>query len=480
MANILKLKKSSTELDLIAAAGAGFRTQTWYPKATEIRYRDIPPYLSEEFDILLDCTSHDDLAAKMQALDQMRIWADMFWRGIIPNATWLHCKMNNETGERRALVKKIDVEWRSNEIDVAGYAAANDALLRLTIERHPYWERTAFVDHGSQGGREGASVMLDYSTTDPVGDVAARGCFYFYNGSVVPAYTLERFWAGFRSTKFGTPANFIYLWEIEDPDTVRNVNETLAPANDGVVDASPGGGGNTMVEADFHTAGSGTLVKLWTGAVKDYTANYTDQLGRFLWLLRARVDGASTFEVHLRWGFEQMADADFIRGPTVVVDSNLLYNTYEMGESQIPLTGTQIEPYDSVFGIPARVAEAAVQIWAERTNGVGSLFLDCLMPIPLDEGWLVAKNVGMVWQANPPYQYVKSFYTPHDRMVAWRTISTTGIYDLPVVSHHNFNYPPGDGRIIASWARASSCNLTDELVFYYRAISRWANLRGAE
>lgn len=467
MARVLKLRWASTDCDLLAAAAAGLRTQQWYPKSATPIYGQIPPYLMENLDILADRDSDDNLAATLQALDSMRRLADMYQRDrSLREPVWLHAQMVGETGGRRSYVRRISTEWHSNQCDVAGEPAAHDAKLRVGIERHPYWEQATTEGQGVASPLTGASVQFDYTSTagDAVGDVGGRVALLEIGPD--SGQRVDRVWCGFRSTKHGTPANFQNIWECEVVGASAGT-DCGAPTTDAT--ASPGGGGNTKRVISFAT--TTTWAKRLTIELQDVTANTTDQIGRLLWLLRCHVDSATTCEIKLRFGWSGMADDEFLENDPSEI-SNTSWDYLELGDAPLPPLNLHADSY--ISGMIGYVPHMAIQIWARRTAGTGSLHLDCLCPIPLDEGWLIAKDISTA--ADDALNYSQS---PMDEQVFF-TIDGSYIVKWPTSSADAFWVPPGDGRLVIVYADVSSSVLTNGIIPQLRYYPRWLNLRGSE
>ena len=140
----------------------------------DLVYRRIPDYLTENMDFIADRDTQNNLAATMQAMDEMRRWAAMERVDqTVRHPVWLHAKMENETGERRAYVRNVEGNWRSDPISGIGDgdSTCSNALLRLNIERHPYWEEPTSHEL-NLGVSDGVSSLFSYGTI--VGDVPAR------------------------------------------------------------------------------------------------------------------------------------------------------------------------------------------------------------------------------------------------------------------------------------------------------------------
>jgi hypothetical protein len=472
MAVVLKFRRNVTDLNLHPGPGLGLRIQKWYPKIADLMYRRIPPYVTENMDLIADRDTQDNLATTIQALDEMR--RNAATQRVDPTVqypVWLHAKMDNETGERRAYVRGIEGNWRSDPIGGIGDGGSecSNALLRLDVERHPYWEELTATD-ATMSATQAASVMFSYGNIS--GDVPAR-----LANLVVRTETneevVDRLWMGMRSPKDGRiPSNFVNLWECEAG--VATGDDVSAPQAD--ASASPGGGGNTRRECDFATQ-AGWRLRLRMN-LNVFTSNYTDQNGHFLWLFRAKVDAGTTCEVYLRFQHHYQFGGDaYITGPTVEITNSSGWDYQEMGECSIPLVNRQAE---IETGQPL-ARNFSIFLYARRTAGSGSLYLDCLCPIPLDEGWLIAKEIEASYVLNA-FNFLQ---LPDDRSVCYRGLDGQ-IDDIPQFSHQNFALPPGNGgRMIIVYAARPEDGDPSSLSYGItvqasKRYHRWINLRGSE
>jgi hypothetical protein len=469
MAAILKLVTPTIgDVSLIAAVGAGLRGQQWFPKSTSPIYGSIPPYVTEAMDIKADRTSDDGLATTLQTLNDARRWADLFRRDPVAEAPcWLYAKMDGETGSRRAYVRRITAEWRDNQISATGHAANHDALLRVGMERHPYWESDYFHSLAQSEDLGGAAVRWDWAGPTK-GDVAGR-IWRFALRAPIDVGDVDRVWLGLRSKrKHHDATNFPNLLECEAASTTAGT-DCGAPTTDAA--ASPGGGGNTKRVVTFATTTTWAKRLTYSLVCTDYEA-----IALVLWLLRYKVDASTTCEVQLRWGLPGAADSSFVQGPKVEV-SNTSYDYAEMGVSQQPLGLIHSDTFVAVLA----GATIDVQLWARRTYGTGSLHLDCFCPIPIDEGWMVVKNIGGIGSNERLLWYMQS---PDDRDLAVVGTYPGAMYKIPDWDTWNFRVPPSNFEsdafsIYGVFARASSAVLADQLrVRFMDYYPRWCDLRG--
>ncbi len=480
MAVVWKLRRGTTDLTLNAAAAAGLRTENWNPKvAMPINNAD-PPSLVENIDLIADQTSHDNLASAVQSLDDMRLRADRYIRDKTETVpVWLHAKMDSETGERRALVRAIDMGWRSPMTDSKGMPAGNKAQLRVDIERAPWWEITAHTHSPRNSASEtlGAAIIYDYTAAglgvgahDIVGDVPARiGALYVQ--SPAAGALVGRLWMGIRSTKTmeapRVPSEFDPIRECEN-----GTNGTDAAD---AVDATASNGNKVTV-----TPGTATWAKrLSLSLTQDPGTNYGAQLGDFLWLLRTKVS-AGTWELQLRWGYSAMADDSYVRGPIVEL-TNTSWDYLEMGRMPVPLRDLHAFTLDIVNS--SFDQSYTVQVWARRTVGAGTLDLDCIVCLPIDEGWLKSWNFTLT-AADADDEWLFTEGPGGSIYCASYDGTTSLIQDFASAAYHNFRLPVGDGRMIIVYAGATSSDILNGIIVnpgdageYYE---RWANLRGAE
>jgi hypothetical protein len=467
MARVFKLTRTGlSDVNFLAAAASGMRAQKWAPAQAPISYREIPSYVAEEIDFLVDRDSDDNLAATMRALDEYAAMAEMWWHDrTIYTPVWFHVKMDGATYTRRALVKSLRYEWLSDLIADTGHAAAHDAVLRLFIERHPYWESLNQFTVATSADLAGASVVHDPSNVTDDGEikgtVPARPLVAFRSSDAV-AHLIDRLWMGIRSEKHGDPDNFLRIWECDDGalGTDAAVITPDATASD-----------NARVEVDFATTPG------W--AKRNYmechllTANPEDQPGRFLELLRAKVDSGTTCEVYLKIGLDiAPADTYITIGPIRKITTTN-WDYFEMGDAVIPVLNSQDGQFTELH--PDNFPDQTViEIWARRTGGSGSLHLDCLCPIPIDEGYAILSDIGS--ENNIFWSYYWQSERDESVTLSYASVVNRGA----IVNDHNFRWPPGEVRLIIVWARDTQSDLTDTLDVDTAHFTRWASLRGSE
>ena len=477
MAVVHKFRRNVTDLNLNAGAGAGWRTVAWNPKVATPAYGEVPEPVEETLTLLADCSSQDDLATKLQALDAMRVGADEYMRDRIEQySVWWHAKAYSETGERRALVRKIETEINCPLVTRADWVENNRAVVRATVMREGVWERTEHREMPAATPSAAAAVMYDYTAAgagvggsvaahDIVGDAAAR-IEWLRIQPYTSSVTLDRIWIGIRSNnKHGSLSRFEPIWECENGE-----NEAIA-SDDSDSDASGGYRVTGVPTSDD------TWEKYFTLELRDVVTDdryYDENFGHFLWLLRHKLSGSSTYQVQLRFGYLAMSDDDFMQGPIRETTAATAYDYIAMGQAFIPFT----HKHRRTFMATTPEGSWAIQVWAKRTSGNANIYFDCFCPIPLDEGYYIAEGLGAGYLAvigfgeSPVGQY-------------YADVTSAGfVVELPAPEAVNFRLPPGDGQMVIVYARSDRNVLTDAISInsndggrYYEA---WYSLRGSE
>lgn len=480
MAVVCELTDGTTTIDFTTASGFEL-LDTYIPKiATPTGDGSLPPYVVEVLPCRVVDTSDDALATTLQDMAAlMRAAAQYRDDQTQETRVWFHMKLYDELGERRALVRSINLSPAENwflhcTTGTDGYWIP----IEVVIERHPYWERDSARDFPQALPTAAASIAYDHTAAgaavgahDIVGDVDARIRSLSFR-PVNVGDKLGQLWMGFRSAnKHGTLGNFVNIWECEDGSLVTDA--ALGP--DGT--ASPGGVGNTKVTV---TPGTATWALRMRIILADVSANESDNFGDFMWLLRAQVS-AGTWEVQLRFGYTGVTSANLLRSETVeIIDT--AWNFFNMGTQIVPIRDLHVFPTANLSD--SWDQEFMIEIWARRTVGAGTLDLDCLCPVPVDEGYAIVDNF-LIFYDTPITDSVGIAESPEGTYGAYSTDrDTNGFNAFPTVDAWNFRPPPGDGRLIIVYSQGAASVLSDEISIsagdggkYYE---RWISLRGNE
>ena len=482
MAIVLQFKQGDSGTTLNLNAGeAGFQLagQGWSPAvATPVHMSDPPP-IGETIHLRIAGANQNAIATSMQSLHDMQVLADRYINDPTQETpVWLHAKMANETGERRALVYSISIQYKSSWF--GPQATAEDIPLVLTVVRGPYWESTTVRNLPDGAPAAAACVVYDYTAAgdavgahDIAGDVGAR--IRFFDLYDVDSED-ERFWMGIRSAnKHGADgiANFINIWECEVG--TNNANEN------GVTDEvdATASGGNMVEVTENQLEWDDTWQEVCFIDIENVTSDEEDQRGRFLYLLRAKVD-SGTWEVRLSvtTGIDEYAPSSYVsRRMDIIEITDTDWRYYEMGIA--PMSERNIHAI--IASDVGKNLETAfrVYIYARRTSGSGDLNVDCVIPMPIDEGFI-------------KFEWFTVFV---DKMFGqspegtWSAIgggysSSIGVALHEPESVENFVLPPGDGRIYCVYEQPGVSDIADVIIFNQadrgRYYERWLSLRGSE
>lgn len=469
MAIVSKFSHASATVDLNDVnTGFSMAGDGWMPVvATPVYGRDPEP-VTETIHLLLRDTSQDNIAADMQALHFMQVQADAYINDpTVDDPVWLHAKMNNETGERRAVVYKIEVQygasWYGDE------ATSLDIPLTLSVTRGPYWESTTARDLPADTGNTGVIHVYDYTASgasvaahDIVGDVGARIDLFTMDPN---AYT-DFYIIGARSAAKHNASgisNFVPIWEFE--------NGTLETDCTTAADTGASGGGKVVVSESVYEWDNSEhqVVKL---RVADVTANTTDQAGMFLPIIRARVANASTWRINIRYTFGKSSGASYKQGIFMDVSATA-WGSYISDPVVIPANDIKSIPVSTVDTI----SETSLNLRAKRISGAENLEIDCVSMIPIDECFVrldITTEQGIVYFGQSPIGSLSLFSVS----------SATAMDKVGTFSNNNLNLPIGDGRLYVFRDYSTSAEITDNLSFnssdigkYYE---RWLSLRGTE
>ena len=481
MAIVLQFKQgdSGTTLSLNSAS-AGFSLAGWAPAvATPVHMGDPAP-IGESIHLRLKQANQNTLATSMQSLHEMQVMADRYINDPTQETPiWLHAKMANETGERRALVYGISIQYKSSWFGPE--ATAEDVPLVLSVVRGPYWENTTVRNLPDGAPAAGACVVYNYtaagdavSAHDIVGDVGAR--IRFFDLYDVDNDT-DRFWMGIRSAgKHGADGitNFANIWECE-----AGTNNAAEAGVTDEVDATASGG--NMVEVTENElewdATWQQVLEIDIGAI---TSDEEDQRGNFLWLLRAKVD-SGTWEVRLSVtsGVDAFGAAGYVsRRMDIVEVTDTDWRYYEMGIA--PMSERNIHAIINSDYPTSSEANFKVFIYARRTGAAsGDLNVDCVIPMPVDEGFM--KFDGVI---NFDHNYIGQSPEGTYNIIGVSAGGILGVVTSGPESVENFVLPPGDGRIYCVYEGQGASDITDVIIFNQadvgRYYERWLSLRGSE
>ena len=203
MAVIAKFRYGTTDVLTFGFGGGLWNTVSWVPRVSAAG-EDV----EETITVLLETATDDVMATQIQYIDDLILRVDRYRTNpAYETPVWLHAKRNDETGERRAVVKRMSYVLLNSEFDCE--AMQHQTQYQFTITRGGYWERTTartFPDDPIVV----ANILHSYdytATADIVGDVPARVELLVYGLTDV-----DRAWFGIRSAAVRQIANFEGTW----------------------------------------------------------------------------------------------------------------------------------------------------------------------------------------------------------------------------------------------------------------------------
>lgn len=391
---------------------------------------------------------------------------------------------NNEADYKIGYVLDIQYKVLETFSDTCGYIEKKMSRLQVIITRRPYWEDYVKDSLTDSSINAAASVCVDYRSgaADIPGDAPAR-VGYMKISPGTGGDELGRLWMGIRTERkvVGvTCATFQNIWELEDGTNNAAESGITDDAGTDPNGASPGSASGVFVKViPTDLTWDDTWHEVLAIRATDAGIVWGDmpkQFGLHKWLLRGKVTSGE-WQFQLRFGYHTMTDDDFVENQIVDID-NTSWDYFDMGQRQIPLTDTRgiaigatLDPID---GTTAEL-RYTIQLWARRISGTGHLYVDCLCPVPMDEGYLIvddsladSTNEGVIYIATP-------FGTEGMYMYSW---TTSAVEQVLSFDPFNFVFPPNAaGFLVIVYARPGSSELTDEIDYYNEYYPRWNTLR---
>lgn len=413
--------------------------------------------VTESITLNIQSTSVDALATLVQALDtkikQVGWWLDD--QGVEKYQVWLRVGLNGETNTRQAMLLSIKPP---TNLPLFNRLIDNNNLLAsytFAIERTPYWEGAAITEVSKTGlNTLGGTAAMSAAVN---GDVPARlQRLKIAAGSEL--MIISNAWIGFKTSRFGTAANFISRWGLSG----GSYGDDTSGASDST--ASTG----TRVVTTF----ANTPELEWRVNARlavSASVNPNDQRGTYQVLLRARMnDSASKALVRIGYGFN-LNHLNF-RSRSVV--SGSLWHLYDMGTIKIP-------PYRT-YNYNA-ITDFIIGVYAQLGSGTGSLYMDCLVLIPVDDGAMfVTTNPGSLTGIGGT-ERIAVHQSPDSAVHGTHEYGSTS-HDAAVTKPQGGWSAPNDATAPVIVAAADDYSfgsvLNDTVNIEYIYIPRWRTLRG--
>ena len=428
---------------------------------TQMVAHDDDASVSEVLTLHIESTDHDDLASKIDALDD-KIREVAWYRDSSERyGIWLRTQMPDETEARQALILNAR---GSNTASLYAPPVSPGNFMRegyeLALERMPWWEATSSHAYTTSslsclGGMESYGIVYGnkpsrIARTNFVGSAAGAG------GGEDPLY---EFWMGFRTDRFGDRTNFVPVWDIGQSNDSTPSNDTSS-----VSDTTAEGGYKWRCSfgADLDPA----MLKRVSTAVMSHTSNYADQRGEYVVLVRMKVGSGTTCHIRLEDGFTYTSA---LRAqPRVKVDSTSWY-LYPLGTVNIPPSRGIVE---ADF-----LRQYGFDIYAERTAGSSYLDMDCLILIPYNEGFIHVSGGGVKYILGDTRPITVKVHPNEDMDGWWYTLNMP--YASVAVESEGYALPVGAGSLVLAGQRETAHDLDDRVIVRLYTYRRYRTLRGA-
>jgi len=205
--------------------------------------------------------------------------------------------------------------------------------------------------------------------------------------------------------------------------------------------------------------------------VSNITANYQDQRGKFIVLLRAQLGAADT-TVFVRLLDGYTSGADTLRAQDKVKITSTAWKLYSLCTVSIP----------PLYGLASQklIQSFRLVLQASRTEGAGDLNADQFILIPVSEGAIHVNSMG-IEQYHATYIETR----PEDTVSGWTySDAARTTVSQPVSPEtqgpYGFSLPVGQGSTVCAGQRATAHDEGDKVLIYYDTVHRWRTLRGAD
>lgn len=468
MLKLVRLNDFTADIDTVDLLSGGFSLAAdgYAPVVAPIGAKSV----HETITLTLKGTSTDDLAFMVQDIDR-KIKECQWWiddPGVEKYQVWLRVQMDGETYTRQAQILNIEPANKVNEFTKQETNDYTIVEYTIGIERTPFWEQPySYPNTTSKTALNVLGDMVQLSETIQ-GDVPARLAKVSINQNDVQSQ-VNLYWAGWKTSRFGNPANFTPVWSL-------NLSSYLGTDTSASADTSAYNG--NKVVCTFGT--DATLISravISVGDVISDAAKYNDQRGTYLVLLRAYTGTSTTVRARMAYSFGgggvSAVLSPIYRARQVISNTN--WSFYEMGLVSFPAVRSPIS---------YTLKNSAIEIDVERIAGSGSLTMDCLTLIPVNDGAL--KSISPSANLATTSVLLSTFQNADESLSA-------------IVENNNFIVWPGYINPVNSWSLPAnneapylviaSQGLTGspaaavntkgwKIDFSYNYIPRWRTLRG--
>lgn len=429
MTQVLQLVKRddfSADISALDLLGAGYILAEEGFSQAVANFRDAD--MLQALSLHVVGSDDDNLATRVQAIDA-KILETLFSGDQVERyLVWLRAKQSAETQARQTLVLEAKRPDRVATSNIFAWTESTLPEYTLGLRCVPWWEATAHVGYTATVGMTGGKAAV---AGGPItGDLPARIARTTMAGNTMVGGQLGEVWMGFRGSRFGTPADFVPVWETE---AMFDFAADTSVINDA------GASGGQFVRISFATQPGMALrrvgtIELATGGASSL---YESQRGEFMVLARLRVN-ASTTKVGVRIGNGFSPAGPYAKRDRILISGMTDWGLFPLGRVRLPPAWRTTES-------AGMMRSSAVSIEAERISAAGTLDIDCLILIPLLEGFM---HVGSAFistfgfssylRCKADGQLYGTSVDPNAANQATRNMDTSGVslqtYHLPIGS----------------------------------------------
>lgn len=429
--------------------------------------------LIETLNFRVRATSQDQLAARLQVLDNWITRVSYYQSKAMRTAVWLRVQVNQESQPRQALITRMQYAISESAFGSNWADSIFIGNLTIVLERSAWWEEINY--HTDVVSAD--NYKLGILSASVGGDVPAR----VYNFSLIElgvSNEQNTAWIGFKDNRYFDPVNFTPYRPLFAYDAGAGTDATFIDDANAIV--------TKAMQITFATASLVQRHNLPLNAVAffsapatittaELSADYTS--GEYLVLMRARTTSTAVTRARIKIGYKNAPTADKYY-PRVTISSTV-YRVYEMGVITVP--PQRISSQSGLYSI----LSVAIKVDAERISGAGNLIIDSYILIPLDGALKLYTDGGYVGFIPPNAVTVTTETSPINEIFSYTIDSVLSVNDTCQISSFDWGIPvaidstPQAMVIVTNGDTAGSEKIsTWAFTFYY--IRRWRTLRGNE
>lgn len=428
--------------------------------------------LIETLNFYVRAVSQDELAARLQRLDEWITRVNYYRSYAMRTAVWLRVTTTDETKPRQALITALQYSIDASAFGTLWADSKFVSTLTIVIERSAFWEEiTPQTD--TLGNVD--NYTLDTLAAVTGGDAPAR--IWTSSTNATAADRQNTLYLGYKNDRYFNPALFEPRRPLGAYEAGAGTDATFAN------DATCMGGRRMRI-----TFGTSTLVQRHSLPVK-YLAAFdgvtitlstlaNDYVrGRYLCLMRAAAFvnlSAPTIRARIRVGYTSSTTGDKIYPRSNTITSTD-WRLYEMGVITLPQDRSSAHNTS---------LDMAIKLDAELVVGDGFLYVDGYILIPLDGAVKYYSDDGIISGVGALARNALIETNPTQEIYGYTIDGLNAVYDSSVIDPFDWGLPLAQTSpcvLVCAADSDSDESLVstgwDSAISYIR---RWRTLRGNE